>query len=350
MPAILADQRITLDQYLDRHGTGDGPHAQAVAETVRALAGAGRALGALVALGPLAGAMSALRCGERFGDSQKELDIRAHQLVLDHLVAAPVAIVGSEEADEPALLDLSAPLAVAVDPLDGSSNIDTDAPIGTIFAIYPVGDAIEAALLQPGTAQLAAGFVLYGPQTILVLTLGRGTQVFVLDPRDGAFVLTEGAAKVAPRTREYAINASNKRHWDQATRRYVADCLKGADGPRGMDFNTRWVASMVADAYRILVRGGIYLYPGDERPGYREGRLRLVYEANPIAFLMEQAEGAATDGTHRILEIEPRALHQRVALVFGSVDEVAEVARYHGASFAGGEDSPLFGTRSLFRA
>ncbi|PWR23127.1 class 1 fructose-bisphosphatase [Zavarzinia compransoris] len=350
MRAILTDHQILLEHYLDDYAGKDNQQAAAVAATVLALAGAGRQLAALVALGPLAGAMAALRCGERFGDSQKELDLRSHDLVVEHLAAAPVAIVGSEEADEALVLDAAAPLAVAVDPLDGSSNIETNAPIGTIFSIYPVGEALDRALLQPGSAQLAAGLIIYGPQTLLVLTVGRGTSVFVLDPRSGDFALATAAAAVPARTREYAINASNQRHWDGAIKRYIGDCQKGAEGPRGLDFNTRWVASMVADAYRILVRGGIYLYPGDDRAGYREGRLRLVYEANPIAFLMEQAGGAATDGRGRILDIAPRTLHQRVPLVFGSADEVAHVARYHSDAFAGGDDSPLFGDRSLFRA
>lgn len=350
MWAMQTDRQILLDHYLDGYIGNGGPEARAVAETVRALARAGRQLAALVALGPLAGAMAALRCGERFGDSQKELDLRAHDIVLEHLASAPVAVVGSEEADEAIILDIAAPLAVAVDPLDGSSNIETNAPIGTIFALYPVGEALEDALLQPGRAQLAAGIIIYGPQTLLVLSVGRGTQVFVADPRSGEFALANEAAKVPARAFEYAINGSNQRHWSGAIKRYIGDCLKGTDGPRGRDFNTRWVASMVADAYRILVRGGIYLYPGDERPGYREGRLRLVYEANPVAFLMEQAGGGATDGVLRILDLAPQNLHQRVPLVFGSADEVAHVARYHSDAFAGGEESPLFGDRSLFRA
>ncbi|MFA5121993.1 class 1 fructose-bisphosphatase [Zavarzinia sp.] len=351
MTALQTDRQVSLDQFLARHAAGDTPEAAAVAATVAALASAGIELAGLVARGPLAGAMGALRCDERFGDSQKELDFRAHQIVTECLRKTPVAALGSEEADEAEVLNPGAPLVVAVDPLDGSSNIETNSTIGTIFSIYPAGElSAEAALLQPGRCQFAAGLILYGPQCGLVLSLGQGTHAFTLDPETREFRLTRPDITVPVRAREYAINGSNQRHWPDAIRRYVDDCLAGTEGPRGCDFNTRWVASMVADAFRIMVRGGIYLYPGDARPGYRQGRLRLVYEANAVALLLEQAGGAATDGTDRILDLMPTSLHQRTPLVFGSADEVARVARYMTDAFSGGEDSPLFGKRSLFRA
>jgi fructose-1,6-bisphosphatase I len=349
MPDVQARQPMTLGQYLGAYEMSEMPLAKAVAATVGALAEAGQQLASLIALGPLAGAMAAKRHDDRFGDSQKELDFRAHAIVIDHLATAPVALVGSEEADEAELLDIDAPLVVAIDPLDGSSNIDTNASVGTIFSIYPAGGGVSA-LLQRGTQQLAAGVIIYGPQTGLMLTVGDGTALFTLDPRTSQFTLTQARAAIPLRCREYAVNSSNARHWDDCIRRYVADLVKGAEGPRGMDFNTRWVASMVADAFRILVRGGVYLYPGDARSGYHEGRLRLVYEANPIAFLIEQAGGRATDGARRILEIEPTSLHQRTPLVFGSAEEVLHLGHYQTDAFAGGEESPLFGTRSLFRA
>ena len=224
---------------------------------------------------------------------------------------APVALYASEELEQPVLLDKDAPLAIAIDPLDGSSNIDTNVSIGTIFSLLPATGAPDAdpaaSFLQAGANQLAAGFFIYGPQLALVLSLGSGTHVFVLSTRLGTFVQAYESRIIPPRTQEFAINAANYRHWDEAVRLYVDDCLKGCEGPREKDFNMRWIASLVADCYRILMRGGVFLYPGDQRKGYHQGRLRLVYEANPIAFLIEQAGGAATDTVSRILEIAARA-------------------------------------------
>jgi fructose-1,6-bisphosphatase I len=209
---------------------------------------------------------------------------------------------------------------------------------------------VDAAFLRPGTAQLAAGFVVYGPQTALVLTLRAGTHVFTLDRRTNTFVLTRADVRIPAGRREYAINASNYRHWDEPVRAYVDDCIAGADGPRGTDFNMRWIASLVAEAFRILARGGIFLYPSDARPGYERGWLRLVYEANPLALVVEEAGGAATDGENRILEISPTALHQRVPLVFGCRHKVERVAEYYAGRLPSpGERSPLFGRRGLFR-
>ncbi|MBS9475953.1 class 1 fructose-bisphosphatase [Ancylobacter radicis] len=339
--------RPTLDDHLSGWSQTNELRRD-VAAAIRALAGAGIRISELLAAGPLAGALATVRGYHEDGDSQKELDVLADDLVRDALRATPVALYGSEEAEQAEALSATGTLAVAVDPLDGSSNIDSNMSVGTIFSILPhVG---PDSLLQPGSAQLAAGFLVYGPQTSLVLTVGEGTQIFVLDRASGAFVLAEAAAAVALETAEYAVNGSNERHWDHAIRCYVDDCRAGADGPRAKDFNTRWVASMVADVYRILVRGGVYLYPGDARQGYHTGRLRLVYEANPVAFLMQQAHGAATDGRVSILELQPTHLHQRVPLVFGSRCEVERIARYHLDSAAMPERSPLFGRRGLLRA
>lgn len=204
--------------------------------------------------------------------------------------------------------------------------------------------------MQPGTSLLGAGFFIYGPQLALVLSIGSGTHVFVQSTRLGTFVQAYESRIVPARAHEFAINAANYRHWDEAVRLYVDDCLKGSEGPRERDFNMRWIASLVADCYRILMRGGVFLYPGDRRRGYGHGRLRLVYEANPIAYLIEQAGGSATDTIDRILEIQPQSLHQRVPLVFGSSREVARIARYHTDPSSIGERSPLFGNRGLFRA
>ncbi|MEY9559173.1 fructose-1,6-bisphosphatase [Sinorhizobium fredii] len=204
--------------------------------------------------------------------------------------------------------------------------------------------------LQPGNRQLAAGFFLYGPQTALVLSLGKGTEIFIFSSRLGCFVQGYKSVNIPERTSEFAINMSNYRHWEEAIRLYVDDCLAGSEGPRERDFNMRWIASLVADAYRILVRGGIFLYPADGRKGYHQGRLRLVYEANPISFIIENAGGAATTSVTRILDLVPEDLHQRVPLAFGSRREVARVARYHVDPNMIGERAPLFGKRGLFRA
>ncbi|MCP5110636.1 MAG: class 1 fructose-bisphosphatase, partial [bacterium] len=269
------------------------------------------------------------------------------------LETAPVAYIASEEMEEVVVTGRpDAPVSVAIDPLDGSSNIDTNVSIGTIFSILPrSGEASpEADFRQPGSAQLSAGYIIYGPQTALVLTVGEGTHIFTLDPRDGRFKLTEESLRVPAETREFAVNASNYRHWDESFRRYIDDCLEGEEGPRGKNFNMRWVASMVAECQRILMRGGVYLYPGDSREGYRDGRLRLIYEANPIGFLMEQAGGACSTGLTRMLDVEPTEIHQRVPLIFGSAGEVAAVEDYLQAKDLPGENNPLFGQRGLFRS
>ncbi len=341
----------TLGQHLDGWAGADLGR-RAVAGTVQAVAAAVVAIADLIGRGALAGALAAVVGDNSDGDAQKDLDVRANELIRAALEGTPVGVFASEENETALVLNRGGPLALAVDPLDGSSNIDTNVSVGTIFSILPAaGDgAPEAAVLQLGGRQLAAGMAVYGPQTTLALTLGQGTQIFTLDRRDGRFLLTARDLTIPAGRREYAVNASNYRYWDEAVRSYIDDCVSGAEGPRGADFNMRWIASLVAEASRIFARGGIFLYPRDSRPGYQRGRLRLVYEANPIAFLVEQAGGAATDGERRILDIEPSALHQRIPLVFGSADKVERVARYHADPHSIGERSPLFGRRGLFRA
>ena len=331
---------ITLKEYL--HDVATEPLRRDAGRVVLALAEAGRAIADLLA---------AYRGDSALGDTHEELGIRSNAIVLNALRSAPVAFVALEELDKPLALDRTSSLAVAADPLDGSSNIDTNAPVGTIFSVLPVLDDAandESHFLQPGARQVAAGFLLYGPQTSLVLTLGSGTLLFTLDRVSGQFLARREPLAVAPETREYAINGSNWRHWDEPVRSYVSALLTGSAGPRGCDYNTRWLASLVAEAFRILRRGGIYLYPGDARPGYEQGRLRLTYKASPIALLVEQAGGAATDGRQRILDAWPRSIHQRIPLVFGSVREVDCIrACYEHAHSA--ESHPLFSGRKLFR-
>ncbi len=334
----------TLEIYLDQ-ACARNSALSPVCCTVLDLAEAGRRIAAVLAMGSLAGALSA-KVGESLdGDGQKFLDVMAHDTIRTALQNGMVRDFASEEADEAETLDVRGTLAVAVDPLDGSSNIDTLAPIGTIFSILPANG--DAPFLQPGRQQLAAGFLIYGPRTALVLTLGFGTRIFTLHPETGQFIGADGDAAVPAQTREYAINGSNQLHWSPVIATYIDELLQGEAGPRGKSFNTRWLASMVADAYRILIRGGVYLYPADQRRGYGQGRLRLVYEANPVALLMEQAGGAATDGKSAILDMIPLSLHQRCPLIFGAVEEVNRIAAaYTGPRL---QTSPLFNRRSLFR-
>ncbi|MDX3924540.1 MAG: class 1 fructose-bisphosphatase [Shinella sp.] len=344
----------TLDAFLNSHSAGAAPSGVAVSATVRQLAAAAVRMRNTINQGALGKAFAESRGVGAGGDVQKGLDVHADDIFLEAMRQAPVALYASEELEQTALLDPAAPLALAIDPLDGSSNIDANISIGTIFSILPVaGDPAgerNASFFQRGDAQLAAGFFIYGPQLALVLSVGNGTHIFVFSGRLGTFVQAYESLFIPLRTQEFAINAANYRHWDEAVRLYVDDCLKGTEGPREKEFNMRWIAAVAADAYRILVRGGIYLYPGDRRKGYGEGRLRLVYEANPIAFLIEQAGGAATDTINRILDLTPTALHQRVPLVFGSSREVARVRRYHIEPSNIGERAPLFSNRGLFRA
>jgi fructose-1,6-bisphosphatase I len=325
---------------------GSDIQKRAVADTVINLAGAGIEIARIIALGPLAGDMAAHREGHAQGDTQKELDAITNKIVTDALKASPVAWMGSEEDHEAIALNGGAPLVVNVDPLDGSSNIDTNVSIGTIFSILPA--AGSSPLLQPGRNQLAAGYIIYGPQTAIVLSLGHGTHIFWLKPGTDGFVLARHNIKIPETTREYAINSSNFRYWDDSIKAYVIDCKLGADGPRHADFNMRWIGSLVADAFRILTRGGIYIYPGDGRRGYGSGRLRLLYEASPISMLIEQAGGACTTGTDCMLDVEPTSLHQRVPLVFGSKAEVEQVAQYYREPHSLGDRSSLFSQRGLF--
>ena len=344
----------TLASFLAEY-SGDDPDRQGVAETVSALTEACIAIGEIIALGPLTGTLLGQTAGQNTdGDFQAALDVRANDIVIDELKSAPVAYLASEELEQPEPINPGAPLYVAIDPLDGSSNIDTNVSVGSIFSVMPMacdkGDAEPDCFLQQGVHQLAAGYVIYGPQTALVLTLGQGTHIFTLNPDTGAFCLTSPHIRIPEDTREFAINTSNFRRWDGHIKAYIDDCFRGEEGPHGKNYNSRWIASLVAECHRIMVRGGIFLYPGDRRPAYREGRLRLPYEANPIAFLVEQAGGGATTGRQRILEIEPTGIHQRVPLIFGSLHEVKLIEHYYKEVHPVQERSQLFGDRGLFRA
>lgn len=345
----------SLDAHLARHVASGALYANEVAATIAALAQAGVTIAETIAEGALGSALAdPVGASNSDGDSQRGLDLLADERFLAAVSHAPVGVYASEELAEPVMMGQDRPLALAIDPLDGSSNIDTNVPIGTIFSIRPlVGDPDadpQASFLRPGREQLGAGFLIYGPQTALVLTLGHGTDIFVHSRTEGGFHLAVPAVTIPPKTREFAINASNYRHWDEGVRLYFDDCIKGGHGPRESEFNMRWIASLVAEAYRIMVRGGVFLYPGDRRRGLSQGRLRLVYEAHPIAMLVEQAGGQATNCVDPILDLSATALHQRTPLVFGSTAEVARIGQYHALPSPMADRSPLFGKRGLFRA
>jgi fructose-1,6-bisphosphatase I len=347
---------MTEHQTLKRHlkdWAGKNPARLDVASTLNVLADSCSAIAEIIALGALAGNPGAEHGSNVDGDIQKELDIRANEILIEELQSAPVAYIASEELEHPVALNEGAPLYIAIDPLDGSSNIDTNVSVGTIFSIMPMrcdeDKAPTDCFLQAGTKQLAAGYVIYGPQTALVMTLGEGTHIFTLNPDTGKFCLTHPHVRIPQDTSEFAINSSNFRRWDGHIKAYIDDCLKGMDGPHCRNYNMRWIASLVAECHRIMSRGGIFLYPGDRRPDYQSGRLRLTYECNPIAFLVEQAGGAASTGQERILELEPTEVHQRVPLIFGSAHEVELVEHYYRESHTSQERSQLFGNRGLFK-
>ena len=344
----LAPTGQALTAYL-AESAGDA-RQRAAAKTVAALAGAAARIARLVGQGPLGGAHGAAAgSANADGDAQVALDLQANEEILAALRGAPVAYFASEEENAILTLANDAPVSVAVDPLDGSSNVDVNISIGTIFSIFPTEPAgATASFFRPGSEQLAAGYFIYGPHTALMLSLGQGVDLFVLDPSGGEFLLARSGLAVPVQTKEFAINASNYRHWFPAIRTFIDDCLEGADGPRGKNYNMRWVASLVAEAHRIFTRGGVFLYPADRRPGYGRGRLRLIYEAFPIAFLIEQAGGAATDGIDPILPKVPAELHQRTPLVFGSAEKVRRIAGYHIDPSLVRDLPPLFRDRSLF--
>nr|WP_050405065.1 class 1 fructose-bisphosphatase [Bradyrhizobium embrapense] len=331
--------------------TQHNPLRAATVAVVEALACAAIELSRIIAAGPLAGIGGESGGINPDGDRQKTIDIVADGLMRDALRTAPVAAVLSEEVELPETLDPDAPLCVAIDPLDGSANLENNISIGTIFSIRPKGNDVLSTFFEPGTAQCAAGCFVYGPQTVLVLALDQCVDCFTLDPRTGSFVLTARELRVPQEASEFAINASNRRHWSGPVRNYIDDCLAGVNGELGQDYNMRWIGSLVAEAYRILMRGGVFLYPADARQGYREGRLRLLYEAHPIALIMEWANGAASSGRSRILELSARTPHQRVPLIMGSTRAVRDVDAIHLTvePLFESSDAPLFARRGLFR-
>ena len=314
---------------------------------VLAMCSVGKELARKIARGALEGAMGEEVGENTDGDGQKALDIIADEMFFAALRGTQVRWYASEEREEVVPINEGGRLALATDPLDGSSNIDVNVSIGTIFSVFEALPDADASFLRPGTEQIAAGYIIYGPQTGLVVTFGNGTLSFILDPERGEFVLVNDRLRVPEASSEFAINASNYRHWTKPVRAYIDDCLAGETGPRGKNYNMRWVASLVAETHRIISRGGVFLYPSDARKGYERGRLRMVYECAPIAMLVEQAGGLATDGCDRLLEQQVKTLHGRTPLVFGTPDKVNRVALYH--DLPENETSALFRERSLFR-
>lgn len=297
-----------------------------------------------VTKGALGGVLGTLQSKNVQGEVQKKLDVLSNEILLEaNEWGGTLAGMASEEMDTvyqiPGRYPKGAYLLV-FDPLDGSSNVDVNVSVGTIFSVLrcPVehlsqnNPLQEEAFLQPGVEQVAAGYAIYGPQTMLMLTLGNGVKGFTLDPELGSFVLTHNDIKIPEQTAEFAINMSNQRHWEASVKRYVNELLAGTEGPLGKNYNMRWIASMVADVHRILTRGGIFMYPRDAREPKRPGKLRLMYEANPMSMIIEQAGGAATNGYQRILDIQPTSLHERVAVFLGSKQEVDRITQYHQSS------------------
>ncbi|WP_372777400.1 class 1 fructose-bisphosphatase [Litorivivens sp.] len=319
----------TLDAFLDDSSI-DAP----LAEVILRLASCCEAINNQLQRGELAGILGSAGADNVQGETQKKLDVIANDMLKDALKACPeVRGIASEEEDEVVGANLDGRYLVTYDPLDGSSNIDINSMVGTIFSVLESGErgaaVSEAEFLQPGRAQKAAGYVLYGPSMMLVFSTGDGVTMFTFDPEQGAWLQTVERVELAPDTKEFAINMSNHRFWAEPMRNYINDLLQGSDGPRGKNFNMRWVAAMVADVHRILCRGGLFTYPWDARKPDQAGKLRLMYEANPMGLLVEQAGGEAWTDSGKILDIQPEKIHQRVPVILGSANEVKSCVEYH---------------------
>ncbi|HEY5540652.1 MAG TPA: class 1 fructose-bisphosphatase [Coriobacteriia bacterium] len=354
----LVKYRATLTQYLIERRR---PHPEATGEfneLILAVAQACKVIARSVAQGALTGVGEGLNSVNVQGEEQKVLDVIANDAFLSATEWEGVLSGwASEEMEEPLAVPTEYPRGkylLVFDPLDGSSNIEVNVSVGSIFSIlrapHPGADPSEQDFLQPGTEQVAAGYAIYGPATMLVLTVGTGVVGFTLDPELGEFLLTHPDIRVPETTHEFAINTSNSRFWEAPVKRYVEECLAGSTGPRGKDFNMRWVASLVAEAHRILMRGGVFLYPRDTKDASKPGRLRLLYECNPIGWIVEQAGGCASTGEFRMLGVQPSSLHQRIGFVFGSRCEVEIIEDYYGTmQIDTDSDTPLFNVRGLFR-
>ena len=320
---------LNLSQFLEQQTGNLTPELAQVISTIAATC---QTIDQALQKGALAGVLGSAQHENVQGEEQKKLDVISNDYLIDALKIHPqVGGLASEELDEFTPAQENGKYLVLFDPLDGSSNIDINMCVGTIFSILPAKNAVTQAedFMQAGNQQVAAGYVLYGPSTMLALTVGAGTVFFTFDPETQQFLLTSENIQVAVDTKEYAINSSNQRHWENPVKRYIEELLAGKTGPREKDFNMRWVACMVGDIHRILCRSGIFMYPYDLKDPKKAGRLRLMYEANPMSMLIEQAGGASTTGRVRILDIQPTDLHQRVPVIIGSKNEVDLVTGYH---------------------
>ncbi|TAG80942.1 MAG: class 1 fructose-bisphosphatase [Betaproteobacteria bacterium] len=330
-------RRTTLTQFLveqQRSARAIKPELRLLIEVV---ARACKAIAVNVGKGALAGMLGNAGTENVQGEVQKKLDVISNEILMEaNEWGGHLAGMASEEMETIHEIPNRYPKGeylLLFDPLDGSSNIDVNVSIGTIFSVLKTNDELgkvnEDSFLLPGTSQVAAGYAVYGPTTLFVLTVGTGVHCFTLDREMGSWVLTQSNMMIPEETKEFAINMSNMRHWEPPVRRYIDELLQGKEGPRGKDFNMRWVASMVADVHRILTRGGIFMYPRDARTPDVPGKLRLMYEANPMSFIVEQAGGASTNGLQRILDVRPKKLHERVSVILGSKNEVERVTSYH---------------------
>ncbi len=333
----MAPRRTTLTQFLveqQRSARAIKPELRLLIEVV---ARACKAIAVNVGKGALAGILGSNDTENVQGEVQKKLDVISNEILMEaNEWGGHLAGMASEEMETFHEIPNRYPKGeylLLFDPLDGSSNIDVNVSIGTIFSVLKSSDELgpvtEKSFLLPGTQQVAAGYAVYGPTTLLVLTVGTGVHCFTLDREMGSWVLTQSNMRIPEDTKEFAINMSNMRHWDPPVKRYIDELLLGETGPRGKNFNMRWVASMVADVHRIMTRGGVFMYPNDQRPTHRAGHLRLMYEANPMSLIVEQAGGAASTGSERILDVRPSKLHQRVSVFLGSKNEVDRIAAYH---------------------
>ncbi|HKT93666.1 MAG TPA: class 1 fructose-bisphosphatase [Paraburkholderia sp.] len=333
---MALQRRTTLTKYLIEQQREHSNLPADLRLLIEVVARACKAISFNVSKGALGDALGTAGSENVQGEVQKNLDILSNEILLDaNEWGGNLAAMASEEMETFFPIPANYPKGeylLVFDPLDGSSNIDVNVSIGTIFSVLRCPDGqqpTEESFLQPGTKQVAAGYAVYGPQTVLVLTTGNGVNCFTLDRELGSWVLTQSNMRIPEETREYAINASNARHWYEPVQKYIGELNAGKDGARGENFNMRWIASMVADVHRILNRGGIFMYPADKRDPSKPGKLRLMYEANPMSFIVEQAGGMATNGEERILDIQPTSLHERVAVFLGSKNEVERVTRYH---------------------
>ena len=358
----MSHQRTTFSKFIiedQRRRVAHGPDLTALLNDIQT---ACKYIAAAVSRGALEPPRAAQAAAINVqGEVQKPLDVLSNDIMIGACEwGGQLCGMVSEELEQPYRLPARFPRGrylLVFDPLDGSSNIDINMTVGTIFSVLVapegISEPVAADFLQPGTEQVAAGYALYGPASMLIVTLGDGVQGFTLDRDIGAYTLTHPNMRIPEASAEFAINASNERFWERPVQRYVDECIAGKSGPRGKDFNMRWIASMVAEVHRVLMRGGLYMYPRDTRDPSKPGRLRLLYEASPMAMIVENAGGLAITGRERLLDMQPTDIHQRVPVILGSREEVERLQLYHQEADAGEDDvfeNPLFNTRSLFRA